>query len=68
MDPVQLPWVKKIMIHQSVEIHARGHDGNSPVGCALGSGDAQPERSGPECHRVEHTSSYVLVNNLSLIS
>ena len=68
MDGVQLPWVKKIMVYQSVEIYSRGHDGNGPVGCASRSGDAQPERSGPECHQVEHTSSYVHVNSLSSIS
>ena len=56
------------MIHQSVEIHARGHDGNSPVGHASRSGAAQPERSDSECHQLEYNRSYVLMNNLSSIS
>ena len=67
-DRGQFFWFKKIAIFQSGENHARGYDGNSPVGCASRSSDVQTERSGPECHQVEHTSSYVLVNTLSSIS
>ena len=56
-DRGQFPLFKKIVIFQSGENHARGHDGSSPVGCASPRGGAQP---------VEHTSSYVLVKGISL--
>ena len=54
-----ISFVHEIVTFQSGENHARGHDGSSPAGCASPRGGAQP---------IEHTSSYVLMNDISSIS